>query len=86
MSGSIAPLILEKLAVLFLLIGAGGAVRKLGIISEEGESVVSTLLVDLFWPALIFTSITMNLTRDDILRNISLPVFAAAASDSLGSS
>lgn len=77
MSGSIAPLILEKLAVLFLLIGAGGIVRKAGLISEEGESVVSTLLVDLFWPALIFTSITMNLTRDDILRNISLPVFAA---------
>ncbi|WP_319478495.1 AEC family transporter [Marispirochaeta aestuarii] len=77
MSGSIAPLILEKLAVLFLLIGTGGLVRKAGLISEEGESVVSTLLVDLFWPALIFTSITMNLSRDDILRNISLPLFAA---------
>ena len=76
MSESIAPLILEKLATLFLLIGVGGAARRSGLINEAGERTISTLLVDIFWPALIFSSITGNLSRADLLRNLSLPGFA----------
>ncbi len=76
MTGSIAPIIINKLLTLFLLMFLGGAVRKMGIIDNNGEKYLSVLLVDIFWPALIFTSITGTLTRSDILENLMLPILA----------
>lgn len=68
--------ILNKIFFLILLISAGVFAKKIKLISTEGEKDLSRLLVDFFWPAMIFASITGNLTADDILSNISLPVLA----------
>ena len=68
--------ILEKIFFLILLIGCGILARRFKLLGEEGEKTLSRLLVDLFWPASIYVSITGSLTAEDITGNILLPVSA----------
>lgn len=70
--------ILVKIAFIFLLIGVGALAKKAGLLSDAGERDVGRLMVDLFWPALIFASINTSLTKSDILDNLSLPFLALA--------
>lgn len=67
--------IFEKILYLFFLVLAGILAKKIRLISDRGEKDLSKLLVDLFWPSLIFVSITEKLTSQDILSNIMLPLF-----------
>jgi malate permease and related proteins len=69
-------LILQNTFLIGVLISAGFAARRFGWINETTERGLSRLLVDLFWPCLIFTNITAGLNRSDILSNISLPLLA----------
>lgn len=66
----------EKIIYLILLIACGILIRKLNLISDKGIEDLSKILVDFFWPALIFYQITSSLTSSDIINNISLPFFA----------
>ncbi len=66
----------EKIIYLILLIICGILIRKLNLISDKGIEDLSKILVDFFWPALIFFQITSSLTSSDIINNISLPLFA----------
>ncbi|MFQ3621811.1 MAG: AEC family transporter, partial [Spirochaetales bacterium] len=45
----------------------------LSLVTEQGEKDLSRIMVDLVWPALIFSSITRTLKPEDILDNLSLP-------------
>ena len=75
MSGSIL-IILEKIFFLLSLIGCGILAKKLELISDKGVDDLSKLILDFFWPALIFFQITSALNAEDIIKNISLPFFA----------
>ncbi|MFC1503943.1 AEC family transporter [Spirochaetota bacterium] len=68
--------VFSKIVYIFVLIVAGALAKKYRLLSENGEKDLSRLLVDLFWPALIFVSITEKLNKSDILVNWSLPVLA----------
>ena len=68
--------VFNKIVFLLLLTLAGILAKKFKLLSDHGEEDLSRLLVDLFWPALILFSITKNLNQQDILSNISLPLFA----------
>ncbi|MBN1647798.1 MAG: AEC family transporter [Spirochaetales bacterium] len=69
-------IIMQKILFLILLIGSGIAARKFKLVSEEGENVLSRLLVDFMWPSSIFFSIISQLQARDIFDNILLPVSA----------
>ena len=66
----------EKIIFLVFLILCGVLIKKLNLISDKGIDDLSKLLVDFFWPALIFYQVTSSLSAEDIINNISLPVFA----------
>ena len=68
--------IAEKVFYIVLLMGSGVLAKKMKLVSESGEKDLSLLMVDLVWPALIFSSITMTLTPEDILTNLWLPLLA----------
>jgi hypothetical protein len=67
---------IEKLFVLFLLVIVGMLLKKLRFISDQGENDLSRLVLYVFWPALIFSSITHSLSAADIAGNILLPILA----------
>ncbi len=69
--------VVGKLVYLILLICAGIGVRKRGLLSDKGRQDASRLLVDVFWPALIFSSITGQLRFDDLIAGALLPILAA---------
>lgn len=69
-------IILGKIFYLLVLIAAGILARRLSLLSEKGEKDLSKLLVDIFWPAAIFASITLNLQAEDIVNNLVLPLSA----------
>lgn len=66
----------EKVIYLILLIAIGMLIRHFGLLSDKGEKDLGKLLVDLFWPALIFSSITGTLNKTDIQGNALLPLMA----------
>lgn len=69
-------LVAEKLFFIVLLMGAGIFVRGKKWLSDESERDLSRLVLDFFWPALIFSSITTALQPNDILQNIWLPILS----------
>lgn len=66
----------EKVIYLVILIACGILIKKLKLISDKGIEDLSKILVDFFWPALIFYQITSSLNAENIINNISLPLFA----------
>jgi len=65
--------ILNRLLFVVLMMGSGILAKKLKLITEQGERDLSRVMVDLVWPALIFSSITRTLHPSDVLDNLSLP-------------
>jgi predicted permease len=65
-----------KIFFVILVMGSGVLAKKLKLISDEGEKDLSALMVDLVYPAFIFSSIVTTLTADDILSNMLLPVLS----------
>jgi len=70
-------IVFEKIIYLILLIGCGVVIKKVNFISDKGVEDLSKIVVDFFWPALIFYQITATLNAPDIINNLSLPLFAA---------
>lgn len=68
---------LEKMGVLAAFVVVGIVVKKVGWLSDKGEEDLNRLILDLFWPALIFSSIVEKLTASDIVDNLVLPLLAA---------
>lgn len=66
--------IVDKVFYILLLLALGILVRRLRMLSDQGEKEISNLMMDLFWPALIFHSIVATLNVNDILDNIWLPL------------
>lgn len=69
-------LMFSKIMLLIVLISVGILLRCKGIITRLGMKDLSKLLVDVFWPALIFISIVKNLSPQDLIANIYLPLGA----------
>jgi predicted permease len=65
--------ILNKLLLVVILMGSGILAKRMHLVSEQGEKDISQIMVDLVWPALIFSSITRTLKAPDILNNLALP-------------
>ncbi len=65
--------ILNRLLFVVLMMGSGILAKKLKLITEQGERDLSRVMVDLVWPALIFSSITRTLRPSDVLDNLALP-------------
>ena len=59
----------QQVIVLFLLIGAGAAVLKTGVLKAEGRQTLSNLLVYLVVPAMIIHSYMMEFS-EEILHNL----------------
>ena len=59
----------QQVIVLFLLIGAGAAAIKTGVLKPEGRQTLSNLLVYLVVPAMIVHSYMMDFS-DEILHNL----------------
>lgn len=72
-----APLIVEKLAFLLILVGAGVVAKRAGWLAVKTQEDLGTLVNNLFWPCLAFSSITTRLGAADVLPNLLLPVLAA---------
>ena len=66
--------IIDKIIIILLLMGTGVLAKRLRLISDQGEKDISNLMMDIFWPAMIFHSITTTLTAEDIVLNIWLPI------------
>lgn len=66
--------IVDKVFYILLLMALGIIIRKLRMLSEQGEKEISNLMMDIFWPALIFHSIVATLNANDIIENIWLPL------------
>ncbi|GAB4375261.1 MAG: AEC family transporter [Spirochaetales bacterium] len=66
--------ILYKLLLVVLLMGSGALAKRLHLVTEQGERDFSRVMVDIVWPALIFSSITRTLSPPDILENLALPI------------
>lgn len=69
-------LALEKIFFIAALIGAGMGARKFGIFSESTRKDMSMVIIDILWPALIFSSIINNLSAGEIVSNWYLPLLA----------
>jgi predicted permease len=69
-------LVSEKVIYLILLIICGIFVKKFNLVSDKGIEDLSKILIDFFWPVLIFYQISSSLNASDIINNISLPLFA----------
>ncbi|MBN2440507.1 MAG: AEC family transporter [Spirochaetales bacterium] len=69
-------IVFQKILFIVILMAVGVLVRKLKIIPDTTIKALSTLLIDVFWPVLIFSSITGNLTATDITDNMFLPLLA----------
>lgn len=65
--------ILNRLLFVVLMMGSGVLAKRLKLITEQGEKDLSRVMVDLVWPALIFSSITRTLRPSDVLDNLALP-------------
>lgn len=59
----------QQVIVLFLLIGAGAAAIKTGVLKPEGRQTLSNLLVYLVVPAMIVHSYMMDFS-EEILHNL----------------
>jgi predicted permease len=68
--------IVEKILFVILIMSSGVLAKKLRLISDEGEKDISALMIDLVYPAFIFSSIVTTLSAGDILSNILLPVLS----------
>lgn len=68
--------IVEKIFFVMLIMGSGVLAKKLRLISNEGEKDISVLMIDLVYPAFIFSSIVTTLSAGDIFSNILLPVLS----------
>jgi predicted permease len=66
--------ILNRLLFVVLLMGSGILAKRLQLVTEQGERDLSRVMVDLVWPALIFSSITRTLRPPDVLDNFVLPI------------
>jgi predicted permease len=67
---------LKTLAV-FLMIFAGYLVRRLQVVDESFNRQLSLLLINLFYPALILSSMVKSYTLDSLAANWTLPAGAA---------
>lgn len=70
-------LVLKQMLVLFLMMAAGYAANRCGIMTKESEQMASRLIVNITCPALIINSVTTS-TRLDSTAAL-LAIFGAAA-------
>ena len=68
--------IADKILFVILVMASGILAKKMKWISEEGEKDMSRLMIDFIWPCMIFSSIVGNLSPQDILSNLWLPVLS----------
>jgi len=66
------PIFLKTLAI-FLMIFAGYLIRRLKVVDETFNRQLSLLLVNLFYPALILSSMVRNYTLESLAANWPLP-------------
>lgn len=73
--GSILSILFRILPV-FLMIFLGVVARRRGLVDGPGTRMLAVLLTHLFYPALIFSSITASFTLPELLQNWTLPAGA----------
>jgi predicted permease len=66
-----------KTLAIFLMIFAGYLVRRLKVVDESFNRQLSLLLINLFYPALILSSVAKNYTLESLAANWTLPAGAA---------
>ncbi|MDD5706794.1 MAG: AEC family transporter [Kiritimatiellae bacterium] len=66
-----------KTAAMFVVMFAGYAVRRRGLVDERFNRQLSLLLINVFFPSLIFESLTRNFTWRTLLSNWTLPAGSA---------
>ncbi len=66
-----------KLAAMFLVMAIGWAARRRGALSDEAGRVLSRLLVDLIFPALVFTQMLRTVTPAVLRANWFVPLLGA---------
>jgi malate permease and related proteins len=70
-----AFIIFQKVMYIILLFVAGFIAKRFGLLSDKGEEDMSRIFIDIFWPSLIFFSITSKMTQSDIIANATLPFY-----------
>jgi malate permease and related proteins len=70
-----AFIIFQKILYIILLFAAGFIAKRFRLLSDKGEEDMSRIFVDIFWPSLIFFSITSKMTQSDIIANATLPFY-----------
>ena len=68
----------QQVIVLFLLIGAGAAAIKTGVLKAEGRQTLSNLLVYLVVPAMIIHSYMMEFSEEILQKDRRAPIFRFA--------
>ncbi len=69
--------VLLKLSAMFLVMAAGWAVRRGGLLTDEAGRVLSRLLVDLIFPALVFTQMLRTATPGVLRASWYVPLLGA---------
>ena len=69
------PIFLKTLAI-FLMIFAGYLIRRLKVVDESFNRQLALLLINLFYPALILSSMVRNYTFESLVTNWTLPTGA----------
>lgn len=65
--------VLLKTLTIFVVMAFGYAARRGGIVDAAFNRMLSALLVNVFYPALIFSSLTRRFSASDLARNLWLP-------------
>lgn len=66
--------IIDKIFFILLIMSTGMLSKRLNWLTDQGEKDLGNLMIDFFWPSLIFTSVVTTLNVDDIMSNITLPL------------
>lgn len=66
--------VLLKTLSIFIIIGFGYALRRRGVIDAPFNRMLAVVLMNVLYPALIFSSLTRRFTVDAVLQNSLLPV------------
>jgi hypothetical protein len=66
--------ILSRIVIIFSLIGVGFILDKRRVVSREALQSLSTVVINVMMPALIFSSIVTQFSRDAILAGYALPL------------
>jgi len=70
--------VLLKIASMFLVMALGWAARKRALITDETGRVLSRLLVDMIFPALVFTQMLRTVNSQVLCEGWFVPILGAA--------